>query len=241
MLKKAHISKIKAGDEEWFMGRLGKFTSSEVHLICKPEGIGKGGRSYIRRKVGEEMTGRPAKDDIDVPATRHGLLHERDMLIKFGKKMGLDFLVLQQLITIPGTRYGSTPDALIVTRESPDGTEYEVETVEGKCPITYDAYIALFECDTPQQLKETMKDYYWQVLDQMDNCGASRAHFVIYHPDFKAGNHKSIILDRREPVLTPKGKVFAINDDLKFLQKRKLEAVGIFEEIRSKLMMVPPL
>lgn len=198
--------------------------------------------SYIRRKVGEELTGKPARDEIDTQAIRHGLQHEEAAIRKFGLAQGLEFIVVQQLITEPESRFGGTPDGLILIRESPDGTEYEVETVEVKCPPSFDAYIALFECVTPADVKKENRAYYWQVLDQMDNCGAKRGHFVIYHPDFKAGNHKSIVFNPTDPVLDKEGKkTFPIHADLKLLRERKQDAVKKFEEIRSKLMMVPAL
>lgn len=246
MLKKAHISLIKpAKDEEsyakWKEARLAKFTSSEIHYLTYPTGLTDGSMSYIRRKVGEELTGKPARDDFETDATRHGLLHEEAAVRKFGIKMGLTFVVVQQLISEPGTRFGGTPDALILLRESPDGTEYEVETVEVKCPPSFDAYIALFECDTPQQVKLVNRAYYWQVLDQMLLCGALRGHFVIYHPDFKAGNHKTITFVVNQDVPDPKDpkkKIFPIHADLKILKERKDMALVKFDQIRSKLMAV---
>lgn len=206
MLKKAHISSIKAYSEEWYIKRLAKFTSSRMHLLTFPKGFTDGSIRYIRERVGEELTGKSADREIDTDATRHGHMHEAAAIQRFGRQMGLQFVIVQQLITDPAGRFGSTPDALIVLRVSPDGLEYEVETVEVKCPPTYAAYIGLFECDTPAQLKEENREYYWQVIDQIQQCGAKRGHFVIYHPEFKAGNHKSIVFDPLEPVVDEKGK-----------------------------------
>lgn len=253
MLKKSHISSIKAGTEQWHVARLAKFTSSEIHFLTYPTGLTDGSISYIRRKVGEELTGKPARDEINTPATLHGQFHEADAVQKFAIKMGcqLNFvqkeitqpvMIVQQLINEPGTRFGGTPDGLIVLRESPGGTEYEVETVEVKCPPSFDAYIELFECETPQDVKKAKREYYWQVLDQMLLCGAKRGHFVIYHPDFKAGNHKSLIFNPLDPVFDTKGKkTFPIYDDLKLLKERKELAEVKFDQIRSKLMAIPPL
>lgn len=239
MLKKAYISTIKPPSDEWFRARLAKFTSSDAGLLTYPSGFTEGSISYIRRKVGEELTGKPAREDIDVAATRHGLLHEADAMRKFGQQKGLEFIIVQQLIVIPDTRFGGTPDGLIILGVSPDGLEYEVETVEVKCPPSYDGYISLFECETPLKVKETKREYYWQVLDQMLLCGARRGHLVIYHPDFKAGNHKSIVFDALEAVLDEKGKkTFPIHADLKLLRERKNMAVEKFEQIRAKLMKV---
>lgn len=242
MLKKAHISAIKAGSQQWYDERLAKMTSSEIHYLTYPTGFTEGTTNYIRRKVGEELTGKSSKEEIDTIATRHGLQHEEAAVRKFGISIGLEFVVVQQLIIIPGTRFGGTPDALIILRVSPDGLEYEVETVEVKCPLSFDGYIALFECDTPQKLKKEKREYYWQVLDQMLLCGALKGHLVIYHPDFKAGNHKSLLFDPLAPVLDDKGKkTWPLRDDLKMLKERKDMALVEFDKIRSKLMAVAPL
>jgi hypothetical protein len=231
MLKKSKISKIKIHSDEWHESRLAKFTSSEIHNL-----MGGTFNTYVRTKVGEELTGRSAKGEIDVEATRWGSFHEADAIKKFGNKMGLEFIICQQLVTEEGSRFGSTPDGLIVSRISPDETEYEVETAEVKCPITFSNYLLLFECDTPQDLKNAEKKYYWQVLDQMDNCEALRGHFIAYHPDFKAGNMKHIVFETNQCIDTPKGKKFPIYDDMKLLRQKKAEAVVSFDILRDKLM-----
>lgn len=247
MLKKSHISLIKPGKDDdgyarWRQARLAKFTSSEIHYLTYPTGFTDGSYSYIRRKVGEELTGKPARDDFETDATRHGLQHEEGAVRRFGIKMGLEFVVVQQLITDPDTRFGGTPDALILLRESPDGTEYEVEPVEVKCPPSFDGYIELFECETPAQVKKVKREYYWQVLDQILICGAKRGHFVVYHPDFKAGNHKSLLFDPLGQVKDDKGKItWPIREDLLLLKQRKQMGLDKFDEIRAKLMAVPSI
>jgi len=231
MLKKSKISHIKIHSDEWHASRLAKFTSSEIHYL-----MGSGFLRYVRLKVGEEITGKSAKGEIDVEATRWGGFYEAEAIQKFGRKMGFDFLVVQQLITETGSRFGSTPDFLKVTRISPDETEYEVETGEVKCPPTFDNYLLLFECETPQDLKSAKKEYYWQVLDQMDNCEAIKGHFVCYHPDFRAGNMGHIVFDKMQMIESSKGKTFPIYDDLKLLKAQKQKAVQEFEKLRDKLM-----
>lgn len=231
MLKKSKISNIKIHSDEWHHSRLAKFTSSEIYRL-----FGTSFMAYVRLKVGEEMTGKSAKGEIDTESTRWGGFYEAEAIQKFGNKMGLEFLVTQQLITETGSRFGSTPDGLIVKRLSPDDTEYEVETVEVKCPPTYDNYLLLFECETPQDLKVSKKEYYWQVLDQMDNCEALVGNFVAYHPDFRAGNMKHIVFNSNQRIDGPKGAKFPIFEDLKELRQKKREAVAMFEKIRDKLM-----
>jgi hypothetical protein len=239
MLNKSKISGIKILSDEWYTARLGRFTASEIYLLMAASGFGDGAINYIRRKVGEELTGKSAKGEIDVEATRWGNFYEAEALTKFGIQRKVEFLISQQLISEPGSRFGCTPDGLIPTRISPDDTEYDVETVEVKCPITFDNYIRLFECQTPQDLKEESKQYYWQVLDQLDNCGSLVAWFVVYHPDFKAGNMKVIKIDAMQQVEVKGQKTFPIYADLKLLRERKVMAEEKFNEIRAKLISVP--
>jgi len=232
MLKKNKISGIKILSDEWHQTRLGKFTSSEIDRL-----IGSGFIRYVREKVGEEITGKSAKSEIDTDATRWGGFYEAEALTKFGQKMGIDFLVTQQLVCDHDSRFGCTPDGLIVVRQSPDETEYEVETVEVKCPPTFANYIGLYECETPADLKKENSMYYWQCLDQMDNCESLIGNFVAYHPDFKMGNLRVIRIEANSPSVDKKGnKIFPIYDDMKLLRQKKKEASEMFDIVRTKLM-----
>lgn len=233
MLKKSKISGVKILSDEWYSNRLGKFTSSEIYRLINDSTI----TGYVREKVGEELTGRSAKGEIDTEATRWGGFHEADAIKKFGQFKELDFVVTQQLVCDTESRFGSTPDGLIVIRQSPDETEYEVETVEVKCPPTFANYIGLFECNDPLQLKKENAQYYWQVLDQMDNCEALSAYFVAYHPDFKRGNMKILRIESNYNILNAKGqKEFPVFQDLKKLRERKTLAGEKFDILRTKLL-----
>lgn len=241
MLKKTKISNIKIYSDDWSTARLAKFTASEIYLLMAPTGFGDGATNYVRRKVGEELTGKSSRGEIDVEATRWGNFYEAEAITKFSQQRGVELLVVQQLIADQESRFGCTPDGIVPLRISPDETEYEVETIEVKCPPTYDNYIRFFECNTPQDLKDESKQYYWQVLDQMDNCEALVGWFVVYHPDFKAGNMKYIKFDKMQCIEGKKGKEFPIYNDLKFLKERKLMAEAKFDEIRAKLISVPSI
>lgn len=225
MLLKSSITNIVVHSEEWFAGRLAKFTSSEIHFLCGKEGIGQTGRKYILRKLGEELTGIPCRDEISTAATAHGHEHEPFALKAFMKKMGVEFLVTQKLIVPVGSRYGSTPDGIIVRKESIDKLSYQVEPVEAKCPSSYDAYLELWECETPEKIKKVEKKYYWQVLDQMHVCDALVGYLVIFQPYFKAGNLRIVQFNKMD--LMP---------DFKLLVQRKEEAVKTFDELRTKLI-----
>jgi hypothetical protein len=233
MLKKSKISGVKIYSDEWKQNRLARFTSSEASRL-----FGSSLWRYVREKVGEELTGKSANTEIDTEATRWGGFYEAEALMKFGQYMKLDFLVTQQLICSPDSRFGGTPDSLIVVRESPDETEWEVETVEVKCPPTYANYIGLFECENPQDLKKENAIYYWQCLDQMDLCESLTGYFVAYHPDFKRGNMKVLKIEANKPIETKKGKVYPVYEDLKLLRAQKIIAEQEFDKIRTKLMKI---
>lgn len=244
MLKKAHISDIKMRTDswnyrdEWKKARLSKMTSSKISVICAPEGIGQGGISYISERVAEELTGLPADPEIDTDATRWGLKYENEAIDKFGQLKKLDFVVVQQLITAPGSRFGSTPDALIIIRESTDKTEYEAEPLECKCPSSFKAFMALALCETPQDVKRVNASYYWQCVSQVLEVGSIRGWLTIYHPDFKVGGLNVIEFDTKQSTGVDKqgNKIYPIANDLKLLRERKRLAEEKFYEIRDKML-----
>lgn len=237
MLSKSKISKVQILSDEWFDKRLGKFTSSEIHYLCGDKFLTIGCVHYIYRKVGEVLTGKSVKGEIDTDAMRWGVIHEADAIRKFAKHRGLDYMVCQQLITEDGSFFGSTPDGLIVNRENSDKTAYDVSNVEVKCPPTYTNYIGLALCKTPQDLKYIDSKYYWQTLDQMDNCDCLTGYFVAYHPDFKNGNMNVIEFRKMQEVGIEYGKEvkYPIAKDIKFLQERKQMAISKFEEVKLQV------
>jgi hypothetical protein len=237
MLNKAHISKIKPMSDEWMVARRGKLTSSENHNLASDKFMTVGCRNYIYRKVGELLTNVTATGELNTEATIHGLVNEAEAVQKFARVFQFKYVICQQLISIPGTKYGSTPDGIIVLNESMDEQMYNVRTVEVKCPITYANFIALAMCKTPQDLKSENKEYYWQVLDQMDNCDCMHGYFVVYHPDFKAGNFHVIEFRKMQPEGIEQGKKvqFPISKDLKFLKERKQMASLKMDEIFAEL------
>lgn len=237
MLNKAHISKIKPMSDEWMIARRGKLTSSENHNLVSDKFMTTGCRSYLFRKVGELLTNVTATSELNTEATIHGLMYETEAVQKLVKVYCFKYVICQQLITIPGTKFGSTPDGIIIMNESLDEQMYNVRTVEVKCPMTYANYIALAMCKTPQDLKAENKEYYWQVLDQMDNCDAMHGYFVAYHPDFRAGNFHVIEFRKMQPEGKEQGKViqFPISKDLAFLKERKQTASIYMDELYVEL------
>ncbi len=237
MLNKAHISKIKPMSDEWMIARRGKLTSSENHNLVSEKFMTTGCRSYLFRKVGELLTNVTATSDLNTEATIHGLMYEAEAIQKFARVYGFKYVICQQLISIPGTKYGSTPDGIVILNESLDEQMYNVRTVEVKCPFTYANFIALALCKTPQDLKQLNSEYYWQVLDQMDNCDCMHGYFIAYHPDFKAGNFHVIEFRKMQPegIEGNKKVTFPISKDLAFLKERKRMASDKIDEIFMEL------
>lgn len=229
MLLKSKISEHQLSldpllNERYNAAKLGKFTSSEFHYLMAEKGLGSAGRNYIYRKVGEAMTGIKCRADISTAATEHGLNYEREGLIKFGKQMGLESLLVQRLILDEDGYCGGTPDGLIVLNESTDKLSYNVETVEIKCPLSFDGYIRLWKCKTPEDLKKEAREYYYQVLHQLYLCDCLKGWFICYHPFFKSGQMN--IIEFRKINLIP---------EFKMIEQRKTEAIKIFNETIKEL------
>lgn len=229
MLLKSKISEHQLSldpllNEKYESAKLGKFTSSEFHYLCAEKGIGSAGLNYIFRKVGEVMTNMKSRPDVSTPATEHGLTYEREGLIKFGKQMGLESILVQRLILDEDGRCGGTPDGLIVLNESQDGLSYNVQTVEIKCPLSFDGYIRLWKCKTPEDLKKEAREYFYQVIHQMSLCDCLHGYFICYHPFFKSGQMN--IIEFRKINLTA---------EFKLINERKQQAIKIFNETLNEL------
>jgi hypothetical protein len=224
MLLKSQISNVLVLSEDWFIGKLGKFSSSEFHFLMGAEGIGATGTNYIYRKVYEELSGLPSRKEISTEATEHGLEYEPENLREFGKHMGIEFLVTQKLILDKNGRVGSTPDGIWVINESIDKTAYNVSTVEAKCPSA-EHFIHLWNCETPADLKKKNKIYYWQVLHQMKVCDALKGYISIYNPYVKAGKLRVIEFRKIDLV-----KEFTL------MEQRTQEAIKIFTDQRDKMI-----
>lgn len=198
MLKKAHISNIQIYTQEWDNIRKGRFTSSRISQLMGEETITKvAGMSYIYQKAGEKITNKSMADEDEViedENTAWGRENEPGAIRKFGKIMGLDFLVTQKIILDPNANESSTPDALWIHGQSVlSDDEYHVSTLEVKCPRKFNRFIPLWECDTPEKLKKYSKIYYWQVIHQMRICDSAVGYFACFHPLFPDATNMRII------------------------------------------------
>lgn len=236
MLLKSNISAIEHGSDAWFLARCARFTSSEnFNLMGIDKFLTTGCLSYIYRKVGEGISGIPVRKELETEATAHGNIYELEAIRKYALSKGLQFVVVRKFIYDPNTQFGCTPDFIIVESESINKLSYNVITGEVKCPPTYDNFVAISLCDHPLELKRIKPAYYWQCIDQLDECGTLRGVFVAYHPDFGEAQLKEIPF-RVMWKDSATGK-YPIQEDLNLLKKRKDMAVEEYNQIKAKLLM----
>lgn len=212
--------------DEWQMQRRGKFTSSKIHCLMSDRGLSTGAFTYIDTKLGEEMTGHTVtdEDDIEDENTAWGNQYEPKAIERFQWENKVQFLVTQKMIHANNSRFSSTPDAIWVHGEAINQLEYNVSTLEVKCPRKFHRFNKLFRCKTPQDLLKVESKYYWQVLDQMDNCDSTIGYFAAFHPLYPAHcNFKQIQFKKLE-----------LWDEFKKLKQRKLEAVKLLEEWKKE-------
>lgn len=212
MLKKENISQTNIYTDEWQMQRRGKFTSSKIFCLMGEKGLTAGSYSYIDQKLGEEMTGHCVsdEDDFEDENTAWGNQYEPEAIKRFHEKNKVEFLVTQKLIHAPNSRYSSTPDAIWVHGLASNQEEYNVSTLEVKCPRKFHKFNKLFRCKTPEHILKTEPRYFWQVIDQMDNCDSAVGYFAAYHP------------------------LYPINCNFNQIQFRKLELWDYFKKLKLR-------
>jgi hypothetical protein len=223
MLKKEHITRITIYSDLWFSERLGMFTASDNFKLMGEKWPSDGALSYVYEKVGEELSGVSAGKTIETEATIHGTQYEPEAIELFKKSADYEYITVQNMVSVPHTRFSCTPDFIIPVSVTDEG--YRVKTGEVKCPLNHDRYIELALCKTPEELKKVSKKYYWQVLFQMDTCDAMDGIFLCYNPFFRTG--KMNIIEFRKALLL---------NDFKLIKERKAKAIELFEDVRERLM-----
>ncbi len=223
MLHKDNISQAQIYTDEWQQCRRGKFTSSKIHCLMTERGLGTGAHTYIDQKLGEEMTGHVVSEEetpLDDENTVWGNMYEPHAINKFHEVNKIQFLVTQKLIHAPNSRFSSTPDGIWVHGLASNQVEFNVSTLEVKCPRKFHRFNKLFRCKKPLDLLKTEPKYFWQVIDQMENCDSAVGYFAVYHPLYPEGcNFRQIRFKKLE-----------LWDEFKLLHKRKEEAVNLMME-----------
>lgn len=225
MLSIDWISNIEIYTDEWKKHRLGKFTSSSIHNLMAEKPMSSGAVTYVDQKACEIVTGHTTETDDDEVENEHtawGIMNEPLALKEFSSVKKIQFLVTQKMIYKPNTRFSSTPDGLWIIDSSvfKEGY-YNVASVEVKCPNKFARYLSLYRCNTPYDLKKVEKKYFYQVIDQMDNCDASLGYFAAFHPMFPKGKNIKIIEFRK----------IDLWDDFRLLSERKRLAEQRLNEV----------
>jgi len=226
MLLLENITGASMDRDEWVKSRIGRFTSSENYLLMSPQKLSQAGINYIYRKVGEKTSERPCRDEVLSVAIAHGNTYELEGLEKYRQFKGIKEFQCIRVFVKDGERFGSTPDAIQCLSVNSDGS-LNVKVIEVKCPYSFDAYIRLWKCTTPADIREEEFKYYIQVLDQMIVCGALTGALVIYQPFFKEGGLRVIEFKSTDKL---------IYEDMKLLNTRKLIAEEMFNKLREEIV-----
>lgn len=228
MLKLSNISPFTPYSTEWLTHRLGKMTGSKISCIMGAKGIGEGGMTYIRSKVGELISGKSSEKPITTEDTIWGVDNEPKSLEYFSKSNNNTIILSDKHLMI-NDNYSVTPDGLLIVRQLVG--EWEVETVETKSFKTYATHIEHCECHTAADIKKVNPSLYWQVLMQMKGADCLRGHAIFYHPDFPEDSRL-----RQGHVLFKRHELQA---DFKLMNERFEEARNIFNTkynyLKSKL------
>ncbi len=229
MLKTSHISNVEIYSDEWNRVRLGRFTSSKISVLMYEKNVTDGALSYIHQKVGEQITGIGVDVDeqVEDENTQWGKEYEPAAIRRFGEIKEIEFLVTQKVIFDPDTRFSSTPDAVWIHGPSVlKADEYNVSTLEVKCPRKYPRFLELYMCKTPADLRKVSSKYYWQVMDQMYNCDSAVGYFACFHPLFPAGKNMKIIQFNKVEMWP----------EFKKMKDRKEEAVRLFDQFIAEFV-----
>ena len=196
---------------EWFMARLGKFTSSKCELLLKEPKtksniFAEGALTYINEKVGEILTGE--YDDFQNFSTNWG--HDAEMVLKtlikdqFEGFRNCGFYEMND-------DYGGSPDAIS------DPYVHEI-----KAPAKTVHFIKFALLKNGYDLAGVNYEYYCQCQSHMLLTERDKCLFTAYDPRIKDEKYriKSIVVDREEGVIN-----------------RIVERAQIAAELRDKILL----
>lgn len=238
MLDITKISHTNTHSAIWHKEKLGKISASTASdLIGEKSHLGifpSGAITYIEGKAGEICTGLPAQPEFFNSDTDWGNAHEPESLDYFSEVMGRKLIRNEEdgtthRLIIENQYMGCTPDALMPVNPNAlfdsTGTKLNIETVEGKCPPKHHRFIKLFKCNKPAELKLVEKKYYWQVICQMQFCGALNGYFFVYHPHFAGKKQLKIIPFRKIELIADFSK---LKQTLDYAEKELIRTVNLF-------------
>lgn len=198
MLEINKLVTIPAYNAEWKKQRLGKITSSNFgKLVGEKSDKGvftDGAHSYIDGIIGELLTGDPARSEFNSSATDYGNAEEPFAINYFseftGKQILRDTETDDTHRLVHYDQYTScTPDALVALAPldrifDETKTKLKVAPLEVKAPPVHQNFMKIYKCDTPLQLKEANKLYFWQALTQLIFVDSLVGYFMSYNEKF---------------------------------------------------------
>lgn len=155
---------------EQIQARLGKFTASNIEKICKPKGFGETGKTYVREKLAELMTGQTKEIPVS-KAMQWGIDNEQFAIEYFNSAMGLRAIKNDLVFTDKTHNLSGTPDAILPNRIG----------IEIKCPNT-DTHIEFGLMDSGADLLKIAPEYYYQIQTYIHLTEFDKFYFVSYDP-----------------------------------------------------------
>jgi len=218
MLNLNKISSIIPYSDEFWASRTGRMTGCRISCLMGKEGIGVGGMTYIRSKVGEKISGKTSEVNITTEGTNWGVVNEPISIKYFQQVYDIPVIITDKHL-IEDENYAVTPDGLIILRDL--GDNYDCETLESKSYPTYATHIEHCECNNAKDIKLINKQLYWQVIMQMYVADTLKGNAIFFHPDFpessKLRMHR-VVFNKIELV-----------EDFKLFKNRLAEAKTIFQ------------
>lgn len=197
MLSLNKISHVAVHQEDWRKERRGKITASQFsRLVGENSHNGKftkGAITYFEELAYEIITGEDYKEEIFTKDIDYGNAMEIESVQYFLAETGLFVINAQDRwdthkLIIHDEVFGATPDALITLSQdenkifSEDGNSINVRTLELK--NNRKKFPKFYKCKTPEDLLKAEPAYYYQVVAQMEFCGAAVGYWATYHPAF---------------------------------------------------------
>lgn len=214
---------IEQRTQEWKEQRRGKFTASEIHKLMLPKGLGETGKSYVHKKVAEELGAK--FPEISSPALRWG--EEMEPRAKRYYEKAFNAVISDQpFIVAPWCEdTGCSPDGTVITFNSknlPDGNR---KGYECKCPYNPENHIANLTIRSQEEFKKLRTEYYWQIMHCMAVCNIGTWDFFSFFPDID-DPHKGVVIP-----------IMADEKDILLLKERIFQAVAMKKDILSKIRM----
>ena len=168
---------IQPHSQEWYLARLSKFSSSEIHKLIgegrkKDAVFGDTGMSYIYEKVSETISGE-LPEQRSSASLDWGIANEGNAIIEFER-------AYRETVQT-GTFY----DLDKMYCGTPDG-ETANRILEVKCPYNGGNHIENLLIRDTKTLKEKRKEYYWQVQGNMYLAEKTSAYFISFDPRLPA-------------------------------------------------------